>query len=148
MRTVLPILALGIVGCGKDSDSTEDSGDVGCGVEVRQTYPADQAPDFYYKGVIEFNLNKSDDTAVITVGARSAQGASGAIIDANRATTQMTPGASAANRSIINRSYLEESSRISLMSPYRNSPNQLVRIGILAKNGTKADLKEFVRMIA
>ena len=67
MRTVLPILALGIVACGKDTDSTEDSGDVGCGVEVRQTYPADQAPDFYYKGIIEFNLNKSDDTAEISV---------------------------------------------------------------------------------
>ena len=57
-------------------------------------------------------------------------------------------GAKAAKRSIIKRLYLKESSRTSLMSPYLNSPNQLVRRGIPAKNGTKADFKELVRMIA
>jgi hypothetical protein len=55
------------VACGKDTDSTEDSGDVGCEVEVRKTYPAADAEDFYYKGTVEFHLNKADDTAEISV---------------------------------------------------------------------------------
>jgi len=67
MRTILPVLTLALVACGKDTDSTEDSGDAGCEVEVRQTYPADGATDFYYKGTIEFQLNKADETAVISI---------------------------------------------------------------------------------
>ena len=67
MRNVLPFLALGIVACGKDSDSSEDSGDLGCQVEVRATYPAADTVDFYYKGTVEFQLNKADETAEITV---------------------------------------------------------------------------------
>jgi hypothetical protein len=67
MRTILPILALGLVACGKDTDSTEDSGDLGCEVEVRATFPAIDATDFYYKGTIEFQLNKADDTAELSI---------------------------------------------------------------------------------
>ena len=67
MRTVLPIVALGLVACGKDSDATDDTADLGCQVEVRATYPAADTIDFYYKGIVEFQLNKADETAEITM---------------------------------------------------------------------------------
>jgi hypothetical protein len=66
MRTVLPIVALGLVACGKDTD-TDDTADLGCQVEVRATYPAADTTDFYYKGIVEFQLNKADETAEISV---------------------------------------------------------------------------------
>jgi len=66
MRTILPLVALSLVACSKD-EVTDDTADLGCEVEIRQTFPAIDAADFYYKGIIEFQLNKADDTAVLSI---------------------------------------------------------------------------------
>ncbi len=51
----------------------EDTGDTDtdywddCGVEIRETFPAADSVGFYHRGVVEFHLNKADDTAVLKI---------------------------------------------------------------------------------
>ncbi len=68
MHRTLPLIALAILGCNSDKDATDDtSADLGCEVEIRETFPAVDSTDFYNRGLVEFHLNKGDDTAVATL---------------------------------------------------------------------------------
>ena len=45
-----------------------DTGDTDlCEVEIRQTYPAADSVDFYHRDLVEFHLNKADETAVLSM---------------------------------------------------------------------------------
>lgn len=67
MKNCLFLFAvLGFVGCsGSDKDSSEETV-AKCEIKVNKTIPASGASDFYYRGVIEFQLSDPDDTAKIT----------------------------------------------------------------------------------
>jgi hypothetical protein len=68
MHRTLPLLALAVFGCNGDKDATDDTGtETGCEVEIRETFPAADSPDFYNRGLVQFVLNKADDTAVASV---------------------------------------------------------------------------------
>ncbi len=68
MHRTLPLIALAFLGCNGDKDATDDTGtDLGCEVEIRETFPAADSPDHYNRGLIEFHLNKADETAVASL---------------------------------------------------------------------------------
>lgn len=61
--------ALTLVGCGKDKETTNDTGDTvepTCTVEISETVPA-QDESFYYRGTIEVYFTEADDTATVTL---------------------------------------------------------------------------------
>ncbi|MEE2751287.1 MAG: Ig-like domain-containing protein [Myxococcota bacterium] len=66
MTRLLPLAALAVVAC-NGKDAVEDTGTPPCGVDIRETFPASDSANFYHRGLIEFHLNKADETAVASV---------------------------------------------------------------------------------
>ena len=63
----------GTVGEASAEPSTEDEG---CGVTIDETFPADGASDFYYRGTLAFELSDDDDSASLAL-----EGADGTAVD-------------------------------------------------------------------
>ena len=63
----------GTVGEASAEPSTEDQG---CGVKIDETFPADGASDFYYRGTLAFELSDDDDSASLAL-----EGADGTAVD-------------------------------------------------------------------
>jgi hypothetical protein len=80
------LLTVGLFACGDDEKtdtgsigeaSAEPSGeDQGCGVTIDETFPTDGASDFYYRGMLAFELSDDDDTASISL-----EGADGTAVE-------------------------------------------------------------------
>ncbi len=66
-RSTLAFAILGLAAC-TDDTNTADSGETGCDVDIRETFPAADSINAYYLNPIEFNLSKPhDEDATITV---------------------------------------------------------------------------------
>ena len=80
------LLTVGFFACGDDektdtgaigeASAEPSSEDLGCGVTIDETLPADGAADFYYRGTLAFELSDDDDTASLSV-----EGADGTAVD-------------------------------------------------------------------
>jgi len=99
----LAIMAAGLMmfGCSSSKDSSSDdtgSGNAsGCDVKsVAPVYPAsDGATDFYYRGVVEFGLDKPDDSASISLATSSGTDVDGtSVYNAETKRVSFTPKAS------------------------------------------------------
>jgi hypothetical protein len=54
------------VDCDDTGEPDTDATDL-CEVEIRETFPAADSVDVYHRGVVEFHLNKADETAVLSM---------------------------------------------------------------------------------
>ena len=67
LRSTLAFAILGLAAC-TDDTTTGDSGETGCDVDIRETFPAADSINAYYLNPIEFHLSKPhDEDATITV---------------------------------------------------------------------------------
>jgi hypothetical protein len=91
-RNLCMLIAVALVGCKDKGGDTGPGGDVGCGVEVETTFPADQTPNAYYRSAIEWQLSDADATAVASLTDSSGAAVAGtSTVDPDTDVVYFTP---------------------------------------------------------